>query len=62
MRAKTGNFTQLILLWRKSLMVHPYTHRDDALILASSPKEPLQLIFATLKVDGVFSDQPLTTV
>ncbi len=44
------------------LMVHPYTQRDDALILASTPKEQLQLIFATLKVDGVFTDQPITTV
>ena len=45
-----------------NLVVHPYTHRDDALILASSPKEQLQLIFETLKVDGVFTDQPVTTV
>ena len=30
--------------------------------LASTPKEQLQLIFATLKVDGVFTDQPITTV
>jgi len=41
------------------LVVHPYTFRADALpAFAGDAKALLELLFGTLKVDGVFADQP----
>ena len=39
-----------------SLVIIPYTHRDDALILADSAQAQLGIIFDQLNADGLFTD------
>ena len=44
------------------LKVHPYTYRNDALPKGLNSQQTLQILFETLKVDGLFTDFSDTVV
>lgn len=55
----TMQLTSLVKQAHKAgLHVHPYTFRKDALPANVDTKQALQLLFAKLKIDGLFTDHP----
>lgn len=51
---KVTPFAQM--LQQTDLMLHPYTHRDDALGLADTVPAQLSLIFDEIQASGIFTD------